>query len=122
MGFDRPAVDADGILKRGAGEHVRAGEHMAADDAPSFADAELRRQIDDVGIFESRYRAQKLERLDRLATAVDLATREIVRLETVDGAAVLAFQLREIDPPFDLRFLRPHDRALARKFVASCFG
>jgi hypothetical protein len=119
MGFHRPAVDADRILKTGAAEHVLAREHMAADHAPGFADAELRRQIDDVGLFESRHRAQEIERVERLAAAVDFAAREIVGLEAVDGGAVLARQLRKIHPPLNLRTLRPHDRGLAREMMGT---
>src|SRR5579864_8467965 len=104
MGFHRPAVDADRILERGAAEHVLAAEHVAADHAPRLADAELRRQIDDVGFFKTRYRAQEIEGLDRLAAAVDLAAREVVGLETVDGAAVVALELGKIHPPFDAGF------------------
>src|ERR1700722_6319757 len=88
---------------------------MAADDAPGFADAELRRQIDDVGFLEAGHRAQEIESVDGLAAAFDFAAREIVRLEAVDRGAVRARELREIHPPLNERALRPHDRSLARK-------
>src|SRR4029077_6574069 len=120
MGLDRPAIDADGILERGAAEHVLAAQHITANDAPRLADAELRRQVDDVGIFEAGHRAQELERLDRLAAAVDLAARHLVRLESVDGGAIPARNLREIYPPLYVVALRAHDRGLARKFVRAC--
>src|SRR5579872_2525129 len=101
MDFHRPAVDADRILERGAAEHVFAREHMAADDAPGLADAELRRQVDDVGFLEARHRAQEIEGIDRLAAALDLAARQIIRLKPVDRGAVIAGQLRKVYPPLD---------------------
>jgi hypothetical protein len=52
--------DADGILKRGAAEHVLAGKHVAATTRRVLADAKLRWQIDDVGFFKSRHGAQEL--------------------------------------------------------------
>ncbi len=77
--FHRPAVDADGILERGAAEHVLARQHVTADHAPGLADAELRRQVDDVGFFEARHRAQEFERLHRLPAALDLAAASVCR-------------------------------------------
>ena len=94
-------------------------QHVAADHAAGFADAELRRQVDDVGFFETRHRAQEFERLDRLAAAIDLAAGEIVGLEPVDRVPSVARQLGEIDPPFDSGALRPHDRGLARKLMGA---
>src|SRR5262249_34669769 len=112
MRLDRPAVDADGILERRTAEHVLARELIATHDTARLADAELRWQVDDVGILETRHRAQELKGLDGLPAPIDLAAREIVGFEPVDGGTIAAFQLREVHAPFDLRALRPHDRAL----------
>src|SRR3954452_13046079 len=122
MGLDRPAIDPDGILERSAAEHVLTAELIAAIDAAGFADAELRRQVDDVGFFKARHGAQEFERSQRLLAALDLAAGEIVRLDAVDGMAVLARYLRKIYPPFDAGLLRPHDRALARECVGAGGG
>jgi len=79
MLLHRPAIDADGIVKRGAAKHVVARQHVATDHAPRLADAELRRQVDDVGFFKARYGAQEFERLQRLPPSVDLAVLAVVR-------------------------------------------
>src|SRR6202040_1936782 len=110
MGFHWPAVDADTVSEGRAAEHVLAREQIEADHPAGFADAELRRQVDDVGFLKTGHRAQEIEGVDSLAAAFDLAARKIVGLEPVDRAAVLARQLGKIDPPFDWRTLRPHDR------------
>ena len=81
MGSHRPAIDPDGVLERGAGQHVLAIKHVTADHAPRLADAELRRQVDNVGFLKTRHGAQEFEGFDRLAAAVDLAAGEVIRLE-----------------------------------------
>src|ERR1700755_855466 len=93
MRLDWPAIDADGIRKRRAAEHIVAAKLIVALDTPGLSDAELRRQIDDVGVLEPGHRAQECEGLDRLTAALDLAAGEIVRLDAVDRTAVLACKL-----------------------------
>src|SRR3979490_42583 len=79
----RAAGAAARIVERSAAEHVLAREHIAADHAPGFADAELRRQIDDVGFFKPRHHAQEFEGVERLAAAIDFAAREMRGFEAV---------------------------------------
>ena len=80
MVFDRPAVDADGVGKARAGKHVIGGELVMADDPAGLADAELRRDVDDIGIGEARrLAAQEFEERQRLAPAFDFARRSVRR-------------------------------------------
>jgi hypothetical protein len=123
VSFDRPAIDADRIVEAGAGEHIVAGERIAAGDAARLADAELRRNIDDVRIGEARRtRFQKREERERLAAAFALARAQFARVGAVDGAAIAGFQLCDVHPPFALVLHRPHNRALARKAHAAFLG
>src|SRR4051812_21959836 len=78
MALQRPAVDADRIIERRAAEHVLAAENIAADHPPRLADAELRRQVDDIGFLEARHSTQEVERFKRLAPPLDLPACQIV--------------------------------------------
>src|SRR4051812_43952282 len=53
-GLDRPAVDADGVGEVDAIEYVVLREHVFAAPPPRLADADLRRDLDDVGVLEAR--------------------------------------------------------------------
>ena len=120
MRFDRPAVDADGVGKACAGEHVVAGKLIKAGDAAGLADAELRRHVDDIGVGKAgRLALQELEESQRLAAAFDLAGGELVGIGTVERAAVGALYLGEVDAPLGRVRHRPDHAALARKFGAA---
>src|SRR5215469_9194977 len=51
--LDRPAVHADRVGEVCAAEHVVLGELVGPDDAASLADADLRRDVHDVGVLEA---------------------------------------------------------------------
>src|SRR6185437_15474113 len=123
MVLDRPAVDADGVHKARAGNDVIGGQLVLSHNPPRFAYAELRRDVDDIGVGESgRLALEKLEEGERLLAALDLAGAQFAGVGAVDRAAIRALHLRDIDAPFVGVFLRPHDRALARKLHAAFFG
>ena len=85
-------------------------------DAPRLADADLRRDLDDVGLLEAR-RAflDELEHVPALLAAFDLAVRKLARVDAADGRAARVLDLREVGAPLDRVALRPNDRLLARK-------
>ena len=102
--------------KLGAADDVVAGQHVLADQPARLADAELRRDLEQVGVLEAgNARAQEAQVVDRLAPALDLARRERARIGAVDRRAVGVLQLRDVDAPLAAVALRPHDRAAARE-------
>src|SRR6185312_6988473 len=46
--LQRPAVDADAVVKTGAAQHIGFGELVLAVHTPGFANADLRRDVHDV--------------------------------------------------------------------------
>src|SRR5215831_6434558 len=121
--LDRPAVNADGIRKVRARNHVVTGQLVAAGDAAGLPDADLRRDVDDVGLGKTRYIAlEKIEIRARLPAAFDLAPTQVVGVGAVERPAVRRLELRDVDPPFLRIALRPHDCALAGKPCALALG
>ncbi len=114
--LERPAVDADRVGEARAADDLVAAQDVLADEAPRLADADLRRDLEQVGVLEARdARAQEAQVVDRLAPAFDLAARERARVGAVDRAAVGVLQLRDVDAPLARVALRPDDRAAARE-------
>src|SRR6185437_2302140 len=96
MRLHRPAVHADGVAEVRAAEYVVLGELIGADDAARFADADLRGDVDDVGVFEAgRAVLDEGERVERLLAAGQLTPGQLVHVRPVDRAAVLPAQLGE---------------------------
>src|SRR5262245_50591365 len=116
MLFQWPAIDADGVGKARAAQHILAPELIEPDDPPRLADAELRRGIDDVGLREARHvRPQEIDKGLRLPASFDLAIAELVGVGTIERPPIAARHLRGIDAPFDRIALRAHHHALAGK-------
>src|SRR6185312_7844321 len=95
MVLDRPAVDADGVRKARAGNDIVGGQLVLSHNPPRFAYAELRRDVDDIGVGESgRLALEKLEEGERLLAALDLAGAQFAGVGAVDRAAIRALHLR----------------------------
>src|SRR5262249_39232484 len=124
VSLDRPAVDADGVGEIGAVEHVVLAQHVFAANPPRLADADLRRDLDDVRLLEAgRGAADELESVPALAPPLDLAVGELVGVDAAPRAAVGIADLGEVGAPFDRVRLRAHDRLPAREAPATalCF-
>src|ERR1700761_9009416 len=118
--FDRPAVDADCVRKACALKNIVFGELIVADNPARLADAQLRRQIDDIGVGERRNAlSEKIERLPDLPAPFDLTIAQLVGIRAVDGASVLVTHLGDVGAPFDAVLLRADDRRLSRKLASS---
>src|SRR5262249_17828869 len=121
--LDGPAVDADGVVEVAALEDVLMGQRVLAANAARFADAELRCDLDDVGVVESRSDAlDELKDVPALPTALDLAVRELPGVDAVDRCAVGILDLRHVRAPFNRVALRPEHRLLAGEAAAGGFG
>ena len=116
MQLERPAVDADAVGEAGAAEHVVGAQHVLADQPARLADAELRRDLERIGVFEAGHaRPQEAQVVDGLAAALDLAVAQRDGIGAVDGRAVGVLQLGDVDAPLAGVLLRPHDGAAARE-------
>src|SRR6266850_3690993 len=123
MLFDRPAVHADAVGEVGAIEHIVLGQLVFAAHAAGLADADLRRDLGDVGALEAGRRlADELEGVPHLPAPLDLAPGELPGVDPAHGGAVGIADLREVGAPFDRVGLRPHDRLLAREAPAFALG
>src|SRR5258705_12964601 len=101
MRLDRPAVDPDAVGEARAGDHVVAAELVAAGHPAGLADADLRRDVDNIAVGETGRRAlEELEKGEHLAAAFDLAGRKLARVGAVDRPAVPAPQPGGVHPPF----------------------
>src|SRR5262249_27902039 len=98
-------------------------ELILTGDAARFANAELRRRIDNVGVAEAwRFALEEVEERRGLLAAFDLARRQLIGLGAVERTAVRPLHLRDVDAPFDRISLRPHHGAHAREFHATSSG
>src|SRR5438445_11355942 len=116
--LDRPRVHADRVVEARALEDVALSKLVVADDAPRLAHADLRCDLEDVGLLESRLFAKEREEVDDLAPALELGAAELLGVRRVDCAAVGIRELRHVHAPFRRILLRTDDRRLARKFPA----
>src|SRR5262245_4712862 len=83
--LDRPAVDPDRVGKARAGQHILAAELVSAGDAAGFANADLRRRVDHIGIGEARRLAlEELEELHDLPAPLDLARGQFVGVGAIE--------------------------------------
>src|SRR5690606_547811 len=121
--LDRPAVDADRVVEVAAAEDVVLGQHVLADEAPRLADADLRRDLDDIRVLEAgRHALDELEDVPALTPPLDLAVAELAGIDAADRRAVRVLDLRQVRAPFDRVALRPNDRLLARELPAFALG
>src|SRR5258708_8042199 len=89
MILHRPAVDTNRIDEVGAIQHVFLRELIGAPQSPRLADADLRRDLRDVGALEDRRRlAAELEGIPDLAAALGLAPGQLLSANAADRPAV----------------------------------
>ena len=101
-------------------QDVVARQRIEPLDAPRFADADLRRDLDDGRLLEARHLGlQEAEVLDDLAPAFDLAVAQLARVDAVHRLALRVADLRDVGAPFARIDLRPQDRAFAREVVGA---
>src|SRR4029078_7252238 len=122
MLLDRPALHADRVGEIGAAEDVGFGQRVLAGDEACLADAELRRDLDDVGAIEPGRGANEFEHLLALPAALDLAVAQFTEVDAAPGAAVGIAHLCDVGAPLDRVFLRPQDDALAREPLPAALG
>ncbi len=121
--FDGPALHADRVGEVAAAQDVGIGQDVLATYPASFANADLRRDLDDVGLIESRRRfLDELEHVPALPAAFDLAVGQLACVDAADGRAVRVLDLGEVGAPFDRIALRADDRFLARKDAPALLG
>src|SRR5687768_1046867 len=121
--LDRPAVDTDGVGEIDAVHDVVLAHHVFAAHAPRLADADLRRDLDDVRALEPGGDAlDELEGLPALAAALDLAVGQLLGVDAAYRAAVGIADLGEVGAPLDRVGLRAHDGLLAREAPAAPLG
>src|SRR4051812_25821073 len=122
MLLDRPAIDADCVVKVNAIEDIVLSELILAAHAACLANADLRGDVRDIGALEARCRlTNELERVPHLSAAFELAIGKLACIDAADGAAVGIADLREVGAPLHRIRLGPHDRLLARKFATLLF-
>ena len=76
--LNRPTIDADSVEKACTGKYVVGGELVAADNLARLAHAQLRRDIDNIGIGKTRrLTPQKVKEHHRLVAGLQFLLRSV---------------------------------------------
>ena len=97
VAVDELGKDADRVVETALFAHIRAGEIVERVDLARVADTECHAEVAQLGVLAAGHEAaQRLQRVNRLASATHFADGQIIRVGAVDFRHMDEVQIRQI--------------------------